>query len=103
MKNLCLISLCYSDYKNPNEEEPQAQARGDMNHEGDVSNNYQFSVTYVTNEDKNHTKLINKVYIKQDSQISPNADEPRQNVVGYHFPQRIPPTNSEISRTRCYH
>ena len=88
MKNLYIISLHYSDYKNPSEEEPQAQASSDedihdMIHEDDVSNKYQFSVTYVTNEDQNYTKLLNKVYIKQDVQTFPNADEPCRNVVGY--------------------
>ena len=72
-----------------------------MIHEDDGSNKYQFSVKYVTNEDQNYTKLLNKVYIKQDVQTSPNADEPRRNVVGYHLPQRIPPTNSETSCTHC--
>ena len=39
--------------------------------------------------------------VQEDVQTPPTANEPRRNVVGYHFPLRIPPANNKMKPTRC--
>jgi hypothetical protein len=39
--------------------------------------------------------------VKEDVQTPPTASEPRRNVVGNHFPLRIPPTNNKMKPTHC--